>query len=146
MLIHLCFRLEPVSIFSANYQWRRASFVHLSPSASLFAQRTYGPGSFMHCNKKKLRQYSINKNYKWYLLLKIVSGIIKILRTYLTMIINKKNIIKWMLEGKKQSTFLLPWIVIFFNLTIRSSRFKDPKIKIKKKSHGLNISSSSILI
>jgi hypothetical protein len=146
MLIHLCFQLEPVSIFSANYQWRRASFVHLSPSASLFAQRTYGPGSFMHCNKKKLRQYSINNSYKWNLLLKIVSGIIKILRTYLTMIINKKILLNECWKAKSNPLFCSHGLLYFSISPFVHLDSKIQKLKLKKKSHGLNISSSSILI
>jgi hypothetical protein len=41
--------------------------------------------------------------------------------------------------------YLLPRIAIFFNLTVRSSKSNDPKIKIlKMKSHGLPSPLSSV--
>jgi hypothetical protein len=47
-----------------------------------------------HYNKNNLRQYPFNNGYISNTLLKWLSDIIIILRTFLTMIYNKKNIIK----------------------------------------------------
>jgi hypothetical protein len=53
-------------------------------------------------------QYLINNGYKWNSLLKEISGIIEILRTYLIIVINKKNINRdWKSKSKDESLTII---------------------------------------